>query len=62
MLPLYTASVLASGAQRRVYDGVRLDGRVVGKPSLWRTVFAALFARPRASAPRPTGRTRLAAA
>ena len=45
MLHLYTAQVMASEAQRRHIDGVRLDGRINDKPSRWRTVVAALFTR-----------------
>ena len=45
MLYLYTAQVLASEAQRRHIDGVRLDGPVIEKPSRWRSFVAALFTR-----------------
>jgi len=45
MLYLYAAQVMASEAQRRHFDGVRLDGRVTDKPSRWRSLVAALFTR-----------------
>ncbi len=45
MLPVYTTNYLASQAQRRHFDGVRLDGRVTDKPSLWRSMVTALFSR-----------------
>ena len=45
MLYLYTAQVMAAEAQRRHIDGVRLDGRVIDKPSLWRSLVTALFTR-----------------
>ena len=45
MLYLYTAQVMASEAQRRHLDAVRLDGRVTDKPSLWRSLVSALFTR-----------------
>jgi len=54
MLDLYTAQIMASNAQRRHYDGVRLDGRLIAKPSRWRSLVAALFTH---SAP-ATGHTR----
>ncbi len=45
MLYLYTAQIMASEAQRRHIDGVRLDGPVTNKPSRWRAFVAALFSR-----------------
>jgi hypothetical protein len=45
MLYLYTAQIMATEAQRRHFDGVRLDGRVTDKPSLWQSMVAALFTR-----------------
>ena len=43
MLYLYTAHVLATQAQRRHFEGVRLDGHVFDKPSVWRSFVAAVF-------------------
>jgi hypothetical protein len=40
---MYTAQIMASEAQRRHFDSVRLDGRVTDKPSRWRLFVAALF-------------------
>ena len=45
MLYLYTAQVMASDAQRRHFDGARLDGPVTDKPSRWRSFVAARFTR-----------------
>jgi hypothetical protein len=45
MLYLYTAQVMASEAQRRHFDGVRLDGTVTDKPARWRSFVTALFTR-----------------
>jgi hypothetical protein len=45
MLYLFTAQIMASEAQRRHIDGVRLDGPVTNKPSHWRSLVAALFSR-----------------
>jgi|SoimicmetaTmtHMA_FD_contig_41_9377115_length_290_multi_1_in_0_out_0_1 hypothetical protein len=45
MLYLYTAQVMASEAQRRHLDGVRLDGPITNKPSRWQSLVAALFTR-----------------
>jgi hypothetical protein len=45
MLYLYTAQFMASEAQRRHFDGVRLDGHVANKPSRWQTMVAAMFTR-----------------
>ena len=45
MLYLYTAQIMASEAQRRHFDGVRLDGPVTSNPSSWRSLVAALFTR-----------------
>lgn len=45
MMYLYTAQVMASRAQRRHFDGVRLDGRITDGPSRWRSMVAALFTR-----------------
>ena len=54
MLYLFTAQIMASEAQRRHIDGVRLDGPVTDRSSRWRSLVAALFTR---SAP-AAGRTR----
>jgi hypothetical protein len=45
MLYLFTAQIMASEAQRRHIDGVRLDGPVTNKPSRWRSFVTALFSR-----------------
>ena len=63
MLYLYTAHVLASQAQRRHFDGVRLDGRVTDKPALWRSLVATVFTRSAPATARAQARLpRLAAA
>jgi hypothetical protein len=54
MLYLLTAQLMASEAQRRHIDGVRLDGPVTDRSSRWRSLVAALFTW---STP-ATGRTR----
>ena len=54
MLYVYTAQFMASEAQRRHLDGVRLDGPVTDRPSRLRSLLSALFTR---SAP-ATGRAR----
>jgi hypothetical protein len=45
MLYLCTAQIMASEAQRRHIDGVRLDGPVANEPSGWRSFVTALFSR-----------------
>ena len=45
MLYLYTTQFMATEAQRRHLDGVRLDGPVTDKSSRWSSLVAALFNR-----------------
>jgi hypothetical protein len=63
MLYLYTAQIMASEAQRRHLDGVRLDGRVTDKPLRWWSFVAALFTHSAAATDHArTGLGRVAAA